>query len=397
MDWFRRNWPDLLIGIALIAVIAGIVATLLTGGSFFPFAGSDDATPAPSTAPPSVTTPVTPGDDGSAPLTGSDDAPSVAILPPVGGEEGAAGNAATGEAANATSDDGASGDTLAMPPGAPDPDLDADTPTVTPVSPDAAPSNAANSSTNVDASAAATASGDDAAPSAATAATSSAAPSAPALATGPSPTEPYRISVGAFGVQANAEAQATRFRDAGFPVFFGAQGELTLVLVGPYDDEAEALRVADRIRSGDFGIDPVIYLFESDDEAVEGADGAGAASATPAAPATSDESPAVATPAAEPAPAEPAPAEPAPAAEQDAAEASSSSTAASGSVRLQVGAYGDRDGAEPQIERLTSLGFDVAVIDEDGFVKLVIGPFAGQALDDARVVLDGAGIESFAR
>ena len=36
MDWLRRNWPDLLIGVALVAVIAGIIATLISGGSFFP-------------------------------------------------------------------------------------------------------------------------------------------------------------------------------------------------------------------------------------------------------------------------------------------------------------------------------------------------------------------------
>ena len=36
MDWIRRNWPDLLIAIALVAVIAGIIATLLSGGSLWP-------------------------------------------------------------------------------------------------------------------------------------------------------------------------------------------------------------------------------------------------------------------------------------------------------------------------------------------------------------------------
>lgn len=33
MDWIRRNWPDLLIGVALVLVIAMIIATLLSGGS----------------------------------------------------------------------------------------------------------------------------------------------------------------------------------------------------------------------------------------------------------------------------------------------------------------------------------------------------------------------------
>ena len=37
MDWIRRNWPDLLIGLALLLVIGGIIATLLNGGNFLPF------------------------------------------------------------------------------------------------------------------------------------------------------------------------------------------------------------------------------------------------------------------------------------------------------------------------------------------------------------------------
>ena len=49
MDWLRRNWPDLLIGVALIAVIAGIIATLISGGSFFPSGNRTVETPDPGT------------------------------------------------------------------------------------------------------------------------------------------------------------------------------------------------------------------------------------------------------------------------------------------------------------------------------------------------------------
>jgi tetratricopeptide (TPR) repeat protein len=53
MDWLRRNWPDMAIGLALVAVIAGIVATLITGGSFFPVAPATPTPPSPTpTAPP---------------------------------------------------------------------------------------------------------------------------------------------------------------------------------------------------------------------------------------------------------------------------------------------------------------------------------------------------------
>ena len=147
------------------------------------------------------------------------------------------------------------------------------------------------------------------------------------------------------------------------------QGDLTLVLVGPYDDEAEARRVADRIRGGGYDVDPIIYRYEPDDL---------------------DESESAAT-----APSEAAPSEAAPASTPSAS--ASAPTASADGVRLQVGAYGDRAGAAAQIERLASLGFDVDTIDEGGLVKLVLGPFSGQALEDARIILDGAGIESFAR
>ena len=40
MDWIRRNWPDLLIGVALFSVITGIVATLLSGGTILPTSSS---------------------------------------------------------------------------------------------------------------------------------------------------------------------------------------------------------------------------------------------------------------------------------------------------------------------------------------------------------------------
>ena len=40
MDWIRRNWPDLVIGVALVSVIGAIVATLMTGGSIFNLVGS---------------------------------------------------------------------------------------------------------------------------------------------------------------------------------------------------------------------------------------------------------------------------------------------------------------------------------------------------------------------
>jgi cell division septation protein DedD len=346
MDWLRRNWPDLLIGLALIAVIAGIVATLLTGGSFFPLGGGSGPTVAPPPAPTAPVDPPPPG-DGEPAAGATDEGPSVAVLPP--------------------SDQEAEGDDL--PPGAPPPDAEADAdgpaPSVAPVSPDAtAPSDPAPSEAATDAPPPA---------AAAPAAEPEPAPAAPSPTPAPAagdglPTEPYRVSVGAFTSRENAQTQAARFREAGYPVFLGTQDELTLVLVGPYGDAARARSVADEIREGPYGIDPVVYEFRPDAEA------AGAA-AQPDAPA----------PAPQPAPAEPA---------EDAAP---QADATASDTVLQVGAYADRDGAAPQIERLSGLGFEVETIREDGLLKLLIGPLSGPALEDARVILDGAGVEYFAR
>ena len=340
MDWLRRNWPDLLIGLALIAVIAGIVATLLTGGSFFPLGGGSGPTvsaPATPSPPPAPSTPSDAPAPDEAPAAGAvEDGPSVAVLPP------------------------SDGDASDLPPGAPPPDAGADaspeTPAVEPVAPDdaaAAPQPAAP------------------APEPEPAPEPAVEPAAPAPALDADlPTEPYRVSVGAFGSRENAQTQAARFREAGYPVFLGTQDDLTLVLVGPYEGAARAEAVAAEIRDGPYGIDPVIYEFRPD----EGGD-----AASPEPQAASPETP----PADPPEPSAAAPPEPAGAAEDGAV--------------LQVGAYADQDSAAPQVERLTTLGFDVDTLREDGFVKLVIGPLAGAELDDARTILDGAGVEYFAR
>ena len=74
------------------------------------------------------------------------------------------------------------------------------------------------------------------------------------------PDAPYRVSVGAYANRDNAQRQAEAFAGAGYPVFIGAQGNLNIVLVGPYDSESEARTVADRIRSSDMGVsDPTVY------------------------------------------------------------------------------------------------------------------------------------------
>lgn len=359
MDWLRRNWPDLLIGLALIAVIAGIVATLLTGGSFFPLGGPtvqqqpsqpNVSTPAPDVDPPVVDDEATPEGDG----------PEVAVLPPAGSsDETAPPGAPSTDVSEGAADQAVPSD------GVPSESAPAE---VTPLEPDQAapePQAAEQDASEPAADAAAATPAPEPTPQASSAGTESL------------PSEPYRVAVGAFGQRANAEAQATRFRAEGYPVFLAPQDALTLVLVGPYDDEAQAQRVAAEIRSGDYDVEPVIYLFEPDGAASDGAS-AGVSNGAVATAPTSDAAAVAAS-------------------ESPAAPASTAPSAESEGTRLQVGAYADPAAAQPQIDRLESLGFAVQSVSEDGLVKLLVGPFTGDALADARVILDGAGIDYFAR
>lgn len=354
MDWLRRNWPDLAIGIALVAVIAGIIATLLTGGSFFPLSPT---TPADTPAPPAVATPAPDPDPAPDDAVGSapaDDAaaPGVVAIPPAspGGVE------------------------LLAPDGTP-----ADAPAVA-ATPDPAPNAAsavateAPSATPAPAPAATPAPATPAPPSA----TAPATPAVPAPTASPAnasadPEAPYRVSVGAFGSAENAERQAATFRGAGFPVFTGTQGNLTIVLVGPYESEADAQAVATRIRGGDFGIDPVVYRFQPDDAPTAPAAASAPASDGPAAEPTPPTAPA---PVATPAPAAPG---------------------AIGERYVQVGAFSTPQSADPLRERLAALGFATREIQEDGLVKLLVGPFDDAALTAARQRLDAQGIQNFPR
>jgi len=344
VDWLRRNWPDLMIGVALIAVIAGIVATLLTGGSFFQPA-SPTANPATADGP-SVTLTTPEASDANTDVTetrgdaGERGTTTVEPLAPEGGLADAV-----------------------TPPGAPSTDVEeSDAPVPATAASDAADASEEAPSTDAPAT------------NAAASDTADATDSEPLVLpdTG-APSDPYRVSVGAFGARENAETFAQRFRDDGYPVFLGTQGSLTIVLVGPYATRSEAERVATTIRAGEYDTDPVVYLFEPDDP-----------TATPGA--SSDVAPTVTTPTPSPAPTPASSAEPAPA-------TPSSSAARS----LQVGAFADEVSAEPLLENLERLGFAPTSVREDGLIKVLVGPFEGAALDDARTILDGAGLEYFNR
>jgi cell division septation protein DedD len=351
MDWIRRNWPDLLIGIALVAVIAGIIATLLTGGSFFPLgqSGGSGTRPQPSTSASSSSNPSTASSRVA--LAGAAEA----------GTASAAQNGAT-QARQAVAPAGSSQTT------APAVAEQRGVEVIALPLPGATAGQAPRTATGTPASSAITSSATSSAAPSANSAGSTASTSAPAADDGGL----YRISVGAFSSSDNAARQATTFREAGYPVFIGTQGNLSIVLVGPYDDQAEAERVADRIRAGNFRIEPVIYRFRAEADSQAGSTSPAPAASQSRSSSTSSQSPA------------------APALQ------ATSSTAA-GARYLQVGAYATVESSRPQRERLEGLGFRVTERTESNLVKLLVGPFAGEDLTAARSRLNEQGIEHFPR
>lgn len=361
MDWIRRNWPDLLILVALVAVIGGIIATLLTGGSFFPLGQSpspmvQNETPPGSAAPAAGTRPApSPGTN-----SGTNSGTTPGTTPGTNAGSAAAPGTAPATAGGAT----APTDDIAVLPPAGASRNPGDAAPTTPASGSVAPGTAANPGTGT------------AAPSAST-------PSVPAASTVPTAAAaqlqaPYRVAVGAFSSEANARRQLAEFQDAGFPVFLGQQNDLYLVLVGPYDSDALAEQAADRIRASEFAVEPVIYRYQADE--VKEVPATTAQTSTPASTST-----AAATVA------------PTPTASSAPASGVTPAASEGPGVYLQVGAYANRESSLPHRQRLENLGFQVSERQEGTLVKLLVGPFGGARLDSARQQLTAQGIDFFAR
>jgi len=397
MDWLRRNWPDLLIGVALIAVIAGIIATLISGGSFFPSGNRTVETPQPSTtvtSDPPAASPVQPGDAGqqdpgssaagSSAAVETPQSSSLTATPSTPSDDAAAAQDAQGspEAADQGASDAAESSAASEP--ASQQSSAGGLPVAVLPSTPAGSSNAAAGSS---------AAGQAQPTAAATPAPSSSSVSSSVGATAASqaggntiisasdtPDAPYRVSVGAYANRDNAQRQAEAFAAAGYPVFIGEQGNLNIVLVGPYDSESQARSVAERIRSSDMGVsDPTVYEFEADDTSQASSAVASASAPTPATPASSVSA-----------------SQQSSAAEQDPVIASAPA-GAPGVRYLQAGAYGTRESSLPQRERLEGLGFVVTERLESDLVKLLIGPFDAADLQSAQSRLEAAGIASFPR
>ncbi len=349
--------------LALIAVMTGIAATLLTGNNLLSFGSRNNGAATGGSVSPA--TPSAPSATTPAPETTADTAGTSPPTVIIGNADSEAGSAA--------------GVVI---------------PVLPPLSTDAPGSSpgdsvvGAGSETTGSEALAEVAPAASASPPASTAATqvpastetTTTAPATTATTIAPSSNAPFRISVGAYGSGENAQRRADTFSAAGFPVFTAVQNDLTLVLVGPFDSQAEADQIAARIRSQGLEPNPVIYEFRPE--------GSTTPAASPAQTTTpSATTPAITTPAAT-TPAVTTPATP---------SASNVPAPASSGRYLQVGAYGSMNSATPQRTTLESIGFEVRHVEEGGLVKLLVGPYDDAALSQAQGILRAQGIDSFVR
>ena len=418
MDWIRRNWPDLLIAIALVAVIAGIIATLLSGGSLWPTSrggGNQQLSQGRSVVNGNGNAPINlrgsnSGNNnasglslGNAPTASTLNRNNVEVVSP-----GLASGATNGNTVNGSNLNGGlnNGATLAAPLGSRNNNLSLAAPlnnnvgntagnavgsprTGSSISADinntagrglsignngasANTGNVANVggvvSTNGvtipnNANAASNA-GSQQLAGRTTFATPQAITVNPANASA-SAGGSYKISVGAFGVAANAQNLANQLNQQGYPVGFDQQGSLNVVYVGPFASQAEADAVAGQLRQA--GQATSVYADPQARANVQ--QNVTSAQAGQVRQQNFQQQPAVAS--------------------QNVAPASV------GRSYLQVGAYNDVTSSLTQRSRLESLGLTVYDRREGGFVKLIVGPFADNEVGIYRSQLRDRGIDSF--
>ena len=419
MDWLRRNWPDLIIGVALVAVVALIVVTLLSGGSLASLVRRD-------TPPELALTDTTPANDPS--------------QTPASNNAGTA-NSDTGADAPDAGTDAADGGVDVFVPGVPG------------GQPDAASDAAANGSagqTQVD-GAADSAETDQAGTTQAGTTSGGAAQSAAAPAdTGPlpeaAPDGGFRVAAGAVDSRDAAAGLAESYRDAGYTVTVEQQNDLYLLWIGPYAARTGAERVANRLIADDVVSDALVYTYSGPDNSADnGAEADAAAPETntpsnePSGNETANAGSTTSVPSGTASSQASAGTSPTATADNNAnnnsandsnanaadtnptntnsinansinANANAGSNGASANATsattpptnpatataqryLQVGAFTSDEDAQPLREQLVALGFNVTQNEsDDGLVRLFVGPFGAAQLPQTQQRLTAAGV-----
>lgn len=173
-------------------------------------------------------------------------------------------------------------------------------------------------------------------------------PQNPSVALNPDRGGAWRIAVGSFANAANANRLADSLRSRGYPVSLETSGNLTRLWVGPYSSQGKAQSVANSL--GQYS--PKVMSAPS--------------STTSSQPSTSPNSGSSTT--------------------------SSSPTSSSSTARfLQVGAYKTRESAAPTVEKVKDAGYNPVLVEENGLVKVRVGPLGDPA--SAKAALRAKGLD----
>ena len=417
MDWIRRNWPDLLIAIALVAVIAGIIATLLSGGSLWPTSrggsGNQGITSARSAVNGNGANPAinlrgnanagTNGANtnnsrnlggnltvGNPPTSNSlaVDRNNVEVVSPSANLNVNANgtNGATLAAPLTTRNNGTS---LAAPLSSPragsNSSISADINNGANRALSVANNGVGNVGNNLAVAGGVVSTNGVTIPNSANAASAAGSQqlagrttfaSPQAITVNPASTATaggsYKVSVGAFGVAANAQNLANQLNQQGYPVGFDQQGRLNVVYVGPFASQAEADAVSRQLRQA--GQDTSVYA-DPQARAVTSNNNQQFANTAQSTQQNFQQQQATSSTV------------------QTTAQAIT--PAGVGRSYLQVGAYGDVASSLPQRSKLEGLGLTVYDRREGGYVKLIVGPFAANEVGIYRSQLLDRGIDSF--
>jgi hypothetical protein len=365
-----RRWPDILIGVLVLLLLAGFAALLLgqrktvtttTPTTTAPTTSGVPAAPgtAENTAQPTETTTITPPAD---PLAGTDTA-----APDSAETSGATASSGTAPTDTATE--------APIIPAAPTPSDTAAT------APDTAPSTAAST----DAPATGTPPVDTQAPQTETpqaeiteppatpadaetpTATTVAPRSGGAVATSENRTplrSDYRISLGTFGSVGTAQSRTAPVSSLGYTVYPIDLGSQVVAQVGPFADEASARQALADIQRAY----PGALLYPPR---------ASASSATPS-DSSSDDSSSNASSA------------------SPATATSTQAAAPSGPIYLQVGAFDRVESAQKLVDQLRDLGYVPTVNAPEGRkVTVAVGPYTGDALTRTEKRLDDNNLDHF--
>jgi len=200
----------------------------------------------------------------------------------------------------------------------------------------------------------------------------------------------YRISAGLYSSSAAAEEVAGKIRGLGYPVHVvPSKDDTEVVLVGPFGNRSDA-----NAASGDISRvhqNLFVYAPSSDNasNSASSSDNSNTSSSTPAASDSNSSTPAT-TPKVDSGSS-------APSSGNTASGNTASDTPASGTLYLQVGAFGTQGSADTLMEKLRSSGYSPRTrIGSSGLVRVVVGPFAAAEIDAAKSKLSSEGVDSFA-